>query len=797
MSTSIPAHLRALTSVPWAIKEDRVAMLESLIESNADAEAIMAALGGPKRKIQLRGGVAVLPIAGAITQKGEYFGTSTERLRAQVGQALANPDIGAIVFDVDSPGGSVSGVPELAEFIYKSRGKKPMVAVVNSLMASAAYWIGSAADEVVIAPSGEAGSIGVFMLHVDASKALEEFGVKVSIIRAGKYKAEGNPFEPLTDDARAHMQDGVNEYYGQFVDAVAAHRGVTGGEVAAGYGQGRALTARKAVQAGLADRVGTLGSVLAEMGVDPSRLSGMHAEEPTTDVPFFSAGTTSTASSLLVLEWEDGSQHLVQVYPTIETAADEGGPDADADGGGTANTNESPDTETAPEEADKEEAMSEKDTAAPAGATEVRAAATADERKRVSDIYAICSQAEMSIDKAQDFIQSGASVETVRQHALDAVLQMRRNSAVRKPPVELNEREQKQYSFARAILNAQADGSTLGFEGEVDQEIRRKLGQNPDMAKRATGNGGFYVPTNIGMPKPSRPQAVLETGGSDAGEDFVFTEDGSFIDLLRNRMVTTRLGATFLPGLQGNVAFPKQTGAGTFTWRADNPGTDVGLTDLTTGQVTLTPKNGTSATSFSRQLLAQSVINVEQLVRNDLAMITARGIDLAALHGASGGDNPVGIYAATGVNSVDFGGTITWSKIVAMETEVAADNADIGTMAYASTPRVRGAGKTTQKFASTNGDPIWVGGIDGEMNGYRAFASNQLSSTLGSNSDEHGIIFGVWEHLLIGEWGAMEVLVDPYTKKRQALIEVVVFALVDVAIRYPEAFCKGVDLTVA
>ena len=148
-------------------------------------------------------------------------GTSTERLGHQIDAAVNDDSIKTIILDIDSPGGSVAGVPEVADKIFKARDKKPVVAVANSMAASAAYWIGSAAQELVVIPSGMVGSIGVISAHTDVSKFEENQGFKTTLITAGKFKAEGNMFEPLGTEALESIQSVVDEYYDSFVSAVA------------------------------------------------------------------------------------------------------------------------------------------------------------------------------------------------------------------------------------------------------------------------------------------------------------------------------------------------------------------------------------------------------------------------------------------------------------------------------------------------------------------------------------------------------------------------------------------------
>jgi signal peptide peptidase SppA len=266
---------------PLAMMPERFKVL--IEESTASAQDVLAAMSAPARS---GGSVAILPLMGSISQRSSWMsamfgGTSTEGFTGAFRQAVGDSTVKAIVINVDSPGGTISGVDELASEIYKARGEKRIVAIANSLSASAAYWIGSAAEEFNVTPTGAVGSIGVFAAHMDASKALDSMGLKTTLISAGKYKTEGNPYEPLSDEARASMQAMVDDYYGMFVDAVARNRGVTAGRVKTGYGQGRVMGAQDALKAGMVDRVATLDQTLARLGVTaPARTAarGMSAE---------------------------------------------------------------------------------------------------------------------------------------------------------------------------------------------------------------------------------------------------------------------------------------------------------------------------------------------------------------------------------------------------------------------------------------------------------------------------------------------------------------------------------------
>lgn len=219
------------------------------------------------------GNVAVIPVVGAMMQRSSpdelsETGMKLDRFQMQFRQALADDEVKAIVLDVDSPGGSVFGVAEVAQEIYEAREQKPIVAVANSLAASAAYWIASAAQDLVVTPGGQVGSIGVYTIHEDISQFLEAEGVRATIISAGKYKTEANALEPLGDEARQALQDKVDAYYGMFVEAVARNRNVSAKRVREGFGEGRVVMAESAVAEGMADRVGTLEDALARFGVE-------------------------------------------------------------------------------------------------------------------------------------------------------------------------------------------------------------------------------------------------------------------------------------------------------------------------------------------------------------------------------------------------------------------------------------------------------------------------------------------------------------------------------------------------
>ena len=271
------------------------------------------------------------------------------------------------------------------------------------------------------------------------------------------------------------------------------------------------------------------------------------------------------------------------------------------------------------------------------------------------------------------------------------------------------------------------------------------------------------------------------------------------IEALRAKARVLALGATFLPGLRMNVGFPKMTLGVASEWLLENAGVDVsaGSETLAALQVLLQPRQLVSPSiSFSHQLLRQSTPQVDQMVTDDIGAANALAIDRATLHGTGVAPEPLGLYAAAaGVASVAMAGVITRAKVVEMEKTVSVANADVGQMGFISTPEVRANGRNTEMFTG-NGGPLWSGDNEnGRLISYPAAATNQISKTLGAGA-EHGIVFGAWSNIIVGEFGATEIVIDPYTAKKQAMIELNSFLLAGIAIRHSESFVKGTGLTV-
>lgn len=259
----------AIASTPWAIEPKRLQLILSILEARSEGVSLPIEAAQPREQMSPTG-VAVIPVFGTISHRmqlmdAESGGASALKITQQVEDAVANPAIGSVVLNIDSPGGTVDGVPEAFEAIRALRGgDTPIVAVANTMAASAAYWLASAADEIVVSPSAQVGSIGVFAVHEDFSEWYKAQGVEPTLIASTPYKAETVDFRPLSEDARQHLEDEVLAYDDMFVNAVALGRGVTEKLVRQDFGQGRMVMADAAVRAGMADRVGTLKSVVSE-----------------------------------------------------------------------------------------------------------------------------------------------------------------------------------------------------------------------------------------------------------------------------------------------------------------------------------------------------------------------------------------------------------------------------------------------------------------------------------------------------------------------------------------------------
>jgi signal peptide peptidase SppA len=217
-----------------------------------------------------KGKIGVLPIHGPVEQRMttellKLDGTSLEEVSVGLDALLADASVEAIVLHVDSPGGGVYGVEELSDKIFAARQRKKIYAIADSMACSAAYWVASAADVFAVTPGGDVGSVGVYCIHVDESVAMEMDGLSITMVTAGKYKAELAPFKPLTDDARQYLQESVDYTYRKFQAALKRNRGVSLDEVRINFGQGRVVNADDALKVKMVDRIMTFDQLMTKL----------------------------------------------------------------------------------------------------------------------------------------------------------------------------------------------------------------------------------------------------------------------------------------------------------------------------------------------------------------------------------------------------------------------------------------------------------------------------------------------------------------------------------------------------
>jgi len=342
----------------------------------------------------------------------------------------------------------------------------------------------------------------------------------------------------------------------------------------------------------------------------------------------------------------------------------------------------------------------------------------------------------------------------------------------------MSEKERGGYSLLRAIHAAATnDWSRAGLEGEWSRNTYRAAG------KAMSSGHAFMVPNDVILGTPhSRDLTVASSSG---GGYLVATQNLGFAELLRNRMVVKRLGATILADLDANVTVPRQASGATGYWLSTEA-TGITESQPVFGQIAMTPKTIGAYTEISRQLAMQSSPSAELLVKNDLAKVVALAGDLAAISGSGSSGQPTGLLNTSGIGSVS-GGSIAYDDIVEFQTDVATANALSETCAYVTNPVTAGLLKGRQRFAGTD-TPLWVGNIfDGTVEGFKAMASNQVPSAT--------IIFGDWSDVMIAEWGNLELEVNPYANFQAGILGVRAMYSMDVGIRNPGAFSVATSVS--
>lgn len=396
------------------------------------------------------------------------------------------------------------------------------------------------------------------------------------------------------------------------------------------------------------------------------------------------------------------------------------------------------------------------------------------ERQRATEIRQIGEQFAKfgGVAAATKALDDGTDVQAFRNLMANAITSAQTTQVTN---LDLSKGDQKRFSVMRAIRAlADRDWRGAGFEKECSDAICKRAGI-PEAV-----NGGVYVPMDI-------LQRDLTVGTPTAGGNLVATnlQPQNFIDLLRARAVVARLGATMLPGLVGNAAIPKLTGAATGYWLA-NEATAITESNQTIGQLALTPKTVGAYTEVSRLLMLQSTPSADMLVMNDFAKVIALAIDLAALEGTGASGQPTGISATAGIGSVT-GTSLDYADVIEFQADVAASNALASNSAYVTTPAVASLLMARQRFASTD-TPLWVGSVlDGQMGGFAATTTTQVTAA--------SMVFGDFSQVVIGEWGMFELALNPYASFAAGITGIRAMQSVDIGIRQAAAFSRATSIT--
>jgi HK97 family phage major capsid protein/HK97 family phage prohead protease len=388
---------------------------------------------------------------------------------------------------------------------------------------------------------------------------------------------------------------------------------------------------------------------------------------------------------------------------------------------------------------------------------------------------------------ATEMIAGRHGVTDMRERLLDHLHQRSNESRQisERSSIGLTDSETEQFSFLRAIraLANPTDRSAqeaAAFEFEVSDAAAEAQGRDAQ---------GVMVPMDVLMRAPlntgSGGATAADTGGNTIANPLLTQ---SFIQMLRNRTILLQL-ATPLMGLVGNPDIPTQEGGATGYWI----GEDIEATEdlLSLGQRQFSPKTVAAYSEITRRTLKQSSLDIEALVRSDLALALATSLDFAGFYGTGANDQPLGIANTSGVNVVDFGGAAsgggsalpTWAEVIQMESEISAANADVNSMAYVQNAKMRGHFKSTQKFSGTNGAPIWES--DNTVNGYRGEVTNQIK--------DGDVFHGDFANVLVGMWGGLDITVDPYTHSRRGRLRIVTMQDADYVLRHPAGLCFGTD----
>jgi|ETN02SMinimDraft_2_1059926.scaffolds.fasta_scaffold02026_4 HK97 family phage major capsid protein len=402
-----------------------------------------------------------------------------------------------------------------------------------------------------------------------------------------------------------------------------------------------------------------------------------------------------------------------------------------------------------------------------------------DEYARIKEITAIGGKHNCR-DLADKSIQAGDSVAEFRSRVLDHIGTAK---PLEQKDIGLSEKESRGYSIVRAI-KAMTSGnwSDAQLEKEASDEVARKTGRTPR---------GVFVPSDVRWTR-DLIQGVSADGGALVATNLL---SGSFIEALRARMVVKQAGALFLSGLVGEVAIPAQLAVNSASWVAENAA--VTEVNTTYRQVTMSPKTLGTFTDISRHLIHQSTPAIETIVRNDIIKSLSNEVDKQAIQGSGSSNKPTGILNTSGIGSVAIdtnGGAFTWAKAVETWKEVATDNADIGALAWVTSPLAVSRLMATAKVGSS--DSVMIMNDQNKLLGYNVFSTTNSPDTLtkgSSSGDCSALTFGNFNDLIVGEWGNLDINVDPYTNSSKGGTRIIGLYDVDVAVRHAESFAAIQD----
>lgn len=374
---------------------------------------------------------------------------------------------------------------------------------------------------------------------------------------------------------------------------------------------------------------------------------------------------------------------------------------------------------------------------------------------------------EFSESEAAEFDKLQKAIDDLKPHIarakqIEAAKKARAEAEGRDitPPKKEEDKIREKYRFTK-VLHARSQGKDLtGLEKEMHEEAIREAAECGTSVK------------GVGVPSMLMDQRNLEVATASAGGDTVATNLGPLIPALRPRLKTRELGIQVMTGLRGNLDLPRHTGLVTAKWEGEK--TSAKESNPTFDKISFKPKRLAAFSRFTLQLLNQTSIGVEMLVRNELSDGVGRAVDLAVING-DGVNAPKGILQLANLGIVsngDNGGKPVRSKFIEMETKIANENADIGQMAFLTTPGLRGLLKDTKVDA---GSGLFLWKDNNQLIGYNAEVSTMIPKDLtkGTGTDLNAIIFGYWREYVLGQWGGFDLIVDPYTEATEGMIKVV------------------------